>query len=480
MVIAILLPALDAGASTFLEAIGAPLGRHPFGARYMASGPEVAYFNPALLPGAGGGLTIGLSYFHQELDIRLEDRPAGIDVPATIFRARRIDPVTGDRVPLEFRPLPTSVLGSRGGADPSAGRPYLSLGTVLRFWEDRIGLGVFVALPAGQFQGQRPFFSDEREQYFTNSLHFELLGDRTEANAFVVGLGIRAIEWVSLGAGVTITNGSEVITEVFVPESGDQTKTMSKSQVVVRTKLSPHFGLGVHPIPRFSLLGTVHLETRSEVKGATKMEFWSFDLSADDKSVHAYDRVFLWEPLRVGFGASWDGAGTGDWGWKAGIGGVWAQWSRYVERQGIRPSDRWHDTVSLSGAGEVSWRNQRLSLDLGWFPSPVPDQVGRSNHVDNDRVGLGIAWDAGWRIGRRVRLTAGVNLSFQHLVHRTVRKDPGAANPVVDELPDDALDRETNAGMEGATGLQTNNPGYPGYSSGGWMLNGGVSLKIEY
>lgn len=470
----------DAEASTLLELIGAPLGRYPFGARVLPSGPEAAYFNPALLPGVEGGFVIGVSYLHQELDIDLAERPDGIDVTDAVFQARRVDPVTGDRLPLAFRPLPTSMLAPRGDGDASSGRPYLSLGTVMHFWGDRIGLGVYGALPAGQFQGQRPFFADEREQYFSNSLHFELLGDRTEGNAIVVALGIRPIRWVSAGIGVTIANRSEVNNKVFVPESGDQTKTMSTSQVVVRTKVAPHFALAVHPIPRLAVTGTVHLESRSDVAGGTEMAFWAFDLSEDDKSVHAYVRSFLWEPLRVGFGASWDGTGTGDWSWKAGVGGVWGQWSRYRERQGVRPLDRWKDTVSLSASGEVSWRNQRLSLDLGWFPSPVPDQVGRSNHVDNDRLGVGAAWDGRWQVGKRVHLTAGVNLSFQHLFPRSVRKSADAANPVIDEMTDDLVDRETGLPLDGAAGLQTNNPGYPGFSSRGWLINAGVSLRIEY
>ena len=35
-----------------------------------------------------------------------------------------------------------------------------------------------------------------------------------------------------------------------------------------------------------------------------------------------------------------------------------------------------------------------MSADLALFPSPVPDQVGRTNHVDNTRIAASLGFEA--------------------------------------------------------------------------------------
>jgi long-chain fatty acid transport protein len=61
---------------------------------------------------------------------------------------------------------------------------------------------------------------------------------------------------------------------------------------------------------------------------------------------------------------------------------------------------------------------------------------------------------------------------------RAVTKRPGAAHPVVDEVPDGAVDRATGLPLPEVSGLQTNNPGYPGYTSWAAMLGVGLVLSI--
>src|SRR5262249_23246029 len=68
-------------------------------------------------------------------------------------------------------------------------------------------------------------------------------------------------------------------------------------------------------------------------------------------------------------------------------------WSAYRDRHGISPRDygadlAWKDT--LKGAIGVRYAHGviRGFLDFTYVPSPVPEQKGRSNYVDNDRVGM--------------------------------------------------------------------------------------------
>ena len=55
------------------------------------------------------------------------------------------------------------------------------------------------------------------------------------------------------------------------------------------------------------------------------------------------------------------------------------------------------------------------------------------------------------------------------------------------EVPDDAVDRQQidpvtgqYQAAPGAGGLQTNNPGWPGFSSEGWLFGGGVRLSFLF
>jgi hypothetical protein len=117
---------------------------------------------------------------------------------------------------------------------------------------------------------------------------------------------------------------------------------------------------------------------------------------------------------------------------------------------------------------------------VGVTPSPVPDQTGRSNYVDNHRLGLllGQAWGQAFSWGAlRLSLSAQVH----RLLPRSVIKSAPGAGPepaVIDEVPDDAV--VGGVPVPGREGLQTNNPGWPGYSSEGWIFGAALNLGIGF
>jgi hypothetical protein len=47
---------------------------------------------------------------------------------------------------------------------------------------------------------------------------------------------------------------------------------------------------------------------------------------------------------------------------------------------------------------------------------------------------------------------------------------------VVDEVPDDGV--VNGQPIRGRQGLQTNNPGWPGFGSEGWIVGGGLYLSV--
>jgi hypothetical protein len=179
-------------------------------------------------------------------------------------------------------------------------------------------------------------------------------------------------------------------------------------------------------------------------------------------------------------------------------------WSAYRDRHGNRPTDNagldawemdaasvnkrgeapspvmraddlaWKDTLSATVGARYAYRQARGYIDLAYTPSPVPEQIGRTNYVDNDRIGMLLGADVGIDIGS-LRVRPGFQLSAHRLLRRHNTKDD---TRLIDELPDGANFSATHDPVPGAAGLQTNNPGWPGFASQGWLLGGAFTLQV--
>jgi hypothetical protein len=105
----------------------------------------------------------------------------------------------------------------------------------------------------------------------------------------------------------------------------------------------------------------------------------------------------------------------------------------------------------------------------------VPPQTGRTNYVDNDRVGLTVGGDYDFRLGG-LHFRPGLGASGQLLMRRYQAKDDAL---IRDELPDNTVDRNLDP-VPAARGLQTNNPGWPGFASEGFVWSANVWLTLIY
>src|SRR5262249_41560643 len=163
--------------SPVFELAGAVQGQGGLNARTVESGAASAYFNPAFLAGAEAGFEIGVFVLADEIGIRGAARPPGAEIPVAAAGA----PLPSD--PLPHHGVPTQGL-ERGSQTPLiAARPrqaggsshnvrgYQVLGLVHKFFEGRLGIGIYGMIPYGTFTTASAFYSDEREQYFSNSLH---------------------------------------------------------------------------------------------------------------------------------------------------------------------------------------------------------------------------------------------------------------------------------------------------------------------
>ena len=78
-------------------------------------------------------------------------------------------------------------------------------------------------------------------------------------------------------------------------------------------------------------------------------------------------------------------------------------------------------------------------------------------------------------------MRVGLQLQAHRLLSQQTRKlIPTGSNPslVRDEVPDDAV--VSGQPLPGRDGLQTNNPGWPGFSSSGWILGGGINVSLGF
>ncbi len=470
---AIGLAAAPAAASPVLELAGGITGGG-FNARAVGSGIEAAYFNPSLLPLGKDRFDASVFVLGDNLTIDLEPRPAGTDVAPSIYDAWLGDG-TGGLAPLEDKPLATEDLAPRHTEVAGALRTYLAIGLIKRLVEDKVVFGLLAVLPTDHLQSETAFFNDEREQYFSNALHYELLGDRLEQITLAFALGGRINDSLAVGFGFTTGLETTTTTPVYVPDGSDLGNVVIDSDLAVDVNLSPHFGVVATPWRRVTFTTTLHAPTQVTINGKNYIQVANGVTKTQEfQLLHGY------EPLTVALGGAVEAWSCG--GRELTLAGTaeYRTWSSYLDRHGESPADPWHDTYTLALGGRYRNLTNVYYADATYVPSPVPTQNGRSNYVDNPRMGI----DAGV-IGVThilgVEVHGGFQLQAHRLFARTTHKDPGAANPVLDEYPDNAVDPtvDPTAFLPEAQGLQTNNPGYPGYSSRGWLFGAGVTLSAE-
>ncbi|TNF33521.1 MAG: hypothetical protein EP329_08235 [Deltaproteobacteria bacterium] len=464
-------------ASPVADLLGAATSPHPFTAMVHADGAEAAYANPALLVGQPATLTAGVVLRADDLSITLAPRPAGVDVPDTLYDLRELLP-DGTTRRLTARPLPTSALASaRADTHEGGTHAYLELGLVQPLLDGRLAFALAALLPTDALQRQSPFFVDEREQYFSNRLHFTFGGDRLTSQALTFALAGRPLPWLSLGAGVTLGMRSTATTDVYIGDSAFQETALINADVHVEPLLTPHFGLTLTPLPELSLALTAHLASTNPTTGASAVQFWTYPYPDD---THAIVQRFRFDyaalPLRLAAGARWASSTVAPLRWSAAATARYARWSAWPDRHGERPTRPFSDTLAVALGGDLTVTDHTVALDASFTPTPVPTQDGRSNHVDNDTLGLSAGYTFRHALGEHT-LRWGLTLTLWHLLPRTTTKSDTAADPVFDELPT-AINIKTDELASESAGLQTNNPGYPGFTSGGWRFAAGLRVTL--
>lgn len=498
----------NALASPLMEHTGALIGQGGHSARFSESGAASAYFNPAFLTRASTGITVGTFVLADRVRVTLGSREGlGVDVPA--YPDSLQFQHEGKTAPFDRQTFPTQdlYLGCPIDQNPCAARrrqqagssnqtrTYALVGLVNQILGPQLVAGVYAMLPLRTYTTAQSFYVDEREQFFSNSLHPELYGDRLTAPSLSVGIGSQIWKRLSVGVAFTIALQNRAAAGVYVPDAGNQRDTLLlATDVSVIANTATHLGMTYEPIDGLTLSATAH----SPSKLGLVTQFANL-LPNGDEQTATRRAVHDYMPWLFGLGAEY-GFKKGHVDYALIAGAKLGLWSSYLNRQGERPLSgyEWKDTISPSlgfraGSGPI-----RLSSDVVFTPTPVPPQTGRTNYVDNDRLtgSLGGEYDvelAGYR------LSFGVNLQGHLLLKRSTQKlvpntSLAQGNPLApdygqgidpslvrDELPDELTDAlRPGKAYELAQGLQTNNPGFPGYESDGFLFGAGVYVTLHY
>ncbi len=484
----------SAHASPVVETIGPVSGDGGFNPVIVGASAGSTYFNPALLGDAREGALVGFSLSSEQVGITLDGRRSGANVPLAVAGRDILkdgQPIDNGVVPTDwlnfgcekgtgvgqcsqqpsFAARPRQQHGSNGKT-----RAYLTLGLVKHLIPDRLSIGLYAMLPLSRLTTTSTFYVDEREALFSNSLHSELYGDRMTALSISAAGAFKLLKNLSIGVGVAIGLTNAATSASYVRDSTNYNTLLINNEVGVTVAVSPHMGIAYRPFSWLNVAGSLHAPQSFVLDTTLSSTLPSgVQSGATKREVHDY------LPWRASFGVQADVMKRARWSLGVVASVKYAAWSDYLDRHaaspGIYGGDQvWKDTLTWSAGIRPRYKFLRTWVDLQYAPSPVPEQIGPANYVDNDRVGMAIGSDLTLDVAG-TKLRPGISLTGSRLIRRHNTK---VDSRIVDELPDGSTFAGTRDPVPGAPGLQTNNPGWPGFASSGWILGGSVSIEILF
>ncbi len=405
-----------------------------FGARGIALGntgvsaandSSAVFYNAALLTEVGNHLMLGTTLTDMYIDI----------------------------VPFE------GSTGERYGGVTNMYGLYISGKHDLKFKNFAFGYGIY--LPTNRIHLEKSYFPDERERYFTNKIHPELYGVRSEGESIYLGSAYKIFSNLSIGAGTIMKINSFAPSYQYLPSITKTDQMYLNLSAEEKVKLFPVAGIYYSPMYNlkmgFSYRSSTYFKIVSrsytEVKGLTEPgkpnvseEIFNFQFTPNEYScslTYIHSNILF----------------TSDF--------VYEEYSKYRDSHNQKPVVPFNNIVSAHFGTEYVY-NDFLLLRGGYVyrPTPVPEQNGRSNYADTDvhylSLGGGLKWNyESWR------LHLDIYSIFMLFEERKNKKSDNALEPVIDE------DKYTD-------GLQSKNPGYPGFTISGFGYGGGISLSIYY
>ena len=464
-----LVPSIASASGFELYGAGARSGSMGLTGVASDGGYTAIFANPAAMVNEGGTAGAGFFTTVDGLAIRLADRPSGYDIPD--FGAN------SPAIPTSFR--------LRERAD-TVGVPALNAlfaGGTSDLGIERLRIGLLALIPVSGDAAQTTYLNDEREQYFSNALHFDVLGERNHHPIVAAALAFRITDGVAIGAGASFMPGAQGTNRVFIDNVADQSEIDVTVDVANRARWRPVAGLLFTPVPQLDIALSFRDEQLMTIEQTNEVQARGLQGEEGFPFVQDLFIVTNYSPRQVLAGVAWS-----DFGHLLTADIAYTVWSTFPSSEG--DSAGFDDTVSprLGWEADVGGGHHHLRAGIAYEPTPVPEQTGRTNYVDNDRVVV----TAGTGHSLDVLALGAIELSWYAQVHLLApRTDEKAAltrypscedgvTTLCDEVPDGATDPLTGAAWVGAEGLQTGNPGFPAYSSGGWLFAAGLEARWQF
>jgi len=434
------------------------------GGAYVAAADDVyaTFYNPAGLTRLSkSSLTVNSLFVWPELD-PIRNVVVGEDGQGNALYGN-VEPRVEDQTKLELAiglPISFRILGR----------------------DTRFGVGVLMQFPAA-----RAFTLSSRSALEPGYARYRLNMDMM---FIYIGVGAEITDWLSVGAGTALLfalNGSIDLDLSMAGAPGRGDLSLSAPW-----NLFPTAGVQARVMKGLKLGVAYRAEHRMDVENFTvnvDAFIGTGNLMYLDLFLDLWNTAFFM-PQQVIFGCAWEP----DEHWTLSLEATWADWSRYRQTslgmeiagtlniKGLPPiplpmpfiecpDPGFHDTWTPRIGAEyrpdaLTLRGGRLRLlpalraGFFWQPTPVPEQTGATNMIDNDRYvySLGVGFTLPDILGGK---SVGLDAAFQHaiLAGRTTRKCCEFAD---------------------LGGYETRVLGYPGYESGGnvFVLSAAVNLKF--
>jgi hypothetical protein len=429
------------------------------------------------------------------VEATLMDRPANADIPITFY-----DSDVGIEGANLDRPLPTIELEyPRAGNSQTDPIGYMAIGMVHSLGLENFRIGFTAIVPGSNMLTVQGYYPDEREQFFSNTVHFTRFGEWAQIFSMLFGVAYQPLPWLSVGVSGEGVLAVGATLDAYIPEATVQDYALANMDMNTSTGQRAIIGINARPLDILSF--SLVWRDRRFVKVDTEahLKLWNYHEAGGStvpKRVVQHHALALdFEPMEATFTA---GLRLGLLSVEASV--TWNHWSDYLDIHHTRAQENatfdpvnegdtrvdgsefeFSDTFSFALAATYEYlEGFTLMAGANYRPTPVPPQKGRTNYVDSDLLSLGLGHRFDFCLfGHSLRIDVG--LQFWTMFDTTVHKEWDPDNPLIkDEFPDHARTLIGGQPMPEAEGLQTNNPGFPGYSFGGWSLVGSTSLSYLF
>jgi len=287
----------------------------------------------------------------------------------------------------------------------------------------RFSSGFFIYYP---YQGLYDIKSD-----FPTDLHFLMYQERNLMMMIILSMAYKILPTLSVGVGANFSMGLDMGNYVVVEGITVTTMTLQRD---AQTEIAPQIGLLFKPLDKLSFGLNFLDEVATSQKGPFILE-GTFSTSGTIE-MYSFNR-----PRKVDFGVAYEPNQASTLSFDL----CWLNWSRFKDFWHKTPEPKFKDTF-VPHLGIEYLPIPRLAVRGGYYyeMSPVPDQTGTSNYIDNNKhvISLGAGWTT----------------------------EPRST------FPNKPISIEGHFQWQ----LLEQREFYKGFSSGGYMFNTGLSLTVHY